>query len=240
VRRRRLALGIVVAVMCTAATVVPVSAVPKVSGSFLALTYNVAGLPQGISGGDPQTNSPLISPLLNAYDVVLTQEDWKDPLAGLPVGLAYHDEIVSQAHHPHQSEPASPPLGTDLRRFPTGPPLIADGLNMLSRFAFGPVRHEMWTTCYGEFAVEAAEVILDAVGLYEPLDEAGVDDVVAGGAADCGAQKGFTMTRMTLAPDVVLDVYNLHGEAGSGPKERASPASISSLASSWRTRPAVP
>ena len=34
------------------------------SGSFNALTYNVAGLPDGISGWDPVRCIPLISPLL--------------------------------------------------------------------------------------------------------------------------------------------------------------------------------
>jgi hypothetical protein len=223
VPRRHLRWGILLAAVLTVATVMPAGAAPKPSGEFLALTYNVAGLPQGISGSDPQTNSPLISPLLNAYDLVLTQEDWKDPLAGLPIGLAYHDEIVSQAKHPYQPEPADPPLGTDLRRFPTGPPLIADGLNMLSDFPLSDVRHEMWTTCYGEFAVEAAEVILGAAGLYEPIDAAtGLFGIASGGAADCGAQKGFTLTQVTFAPGVVVDVYDLHGEAGSGPKDRAA------------------
>ncbi len=37
----------------------------SVSGSLRVLTYNVAGLPQGVSGGNPIVNTPLISPLLN-------------------------------------------------------------------------------------------------------------------------------------------------------------------------------
>jgi hypothetical protein len=195
----------------------PASAGSPTEGSFLALTYNVAGLPQGISGGDPTTNSPLISPRLNSYDLVLLQEDWGDPLGAVP--LFFHEEIVAEADHPYRSEPAPAPMGTDLRRFPTGPPLIADGLNRLSRFPFDAIRRVMWNTCYGEFAVEAADVILGAAGLSGPIDDAGLSDVVSGGAADCGAQKGFAVARTKFADGVEVDVYNLHGEAGGGPQD---------------------
>src|SRR6185503_16774088 len=41
------------------------------SGEFLALSYNVAGLPEGISGSHPATNTAIIAPLLNDYDLVL-------------------------------------------------------------------------------------------------------------------------------------------------------------------------
>ena len=81
------------------------------SGSFTALSYNVAGLPEQISGSSPSTNSPHISPLLNGYDLVLLQEDWVDvfqPLrdAGgpdLPPLTGYHHLIVGDAEHPHRS-----------------------------------------------------------------------------------------------------------------------------------------
>jgi len=200
----------------------PASAGTPTEGDFLALTYNVAGLPQGISGGDPTTNSPLISPRLNSYDLVLLQEDWGDPLGAVP--LFFHEEIVSAANHPYRSEPAPAPLGTDLRRFPTGPPLIADGLNRLSRFPFGAIQRVMWNTCYGEFAVEAAEVILDAAGLSGPIDDVGLGDVVSGGAADCGAQKGFEVARTKFADGVEIDLYNLHSEAGGGPQDNIARA----------------
>jgi len=200
-----------------ASTASTASAGTPTQGEFLALTYNVAGLPQGISGGDPTTNSPLISPRLNAYDLVLLQEDWGDPLGVVP--LFFHEEIVAEANHPYRSEPAPAPMGTDLRRFPTGPPLIADGLNRLSRYPFGTIQRVMWDTCYGEFAVEAAEAILGAAGLSGPIDDAGLGDTVSGGAADCGAQKGFSVARTKLADGIEVDVYNLHGEAGGGPQD---------------------
>ena len=209
--------------MVLIATMPASSAAPKKKGEFVALTYNVAGLPQGISGSDPATNSRRISPRLNAYDLVLLQEDWADPVEAAPV-LFFHDEIVSEANHPYQSEPAPPPMGTDLRRFPSGPPLIADGLNRLSRFPFGTIERHMWETCFGEFPVAVVEAVLDALGLLDPIEDAGLGDLVDGGAADCGAQKGFSVARTKLGDGVEVDIYNLHGEAGSSSRDRTARA----------------
>ena len=214
-RRRDVAGGIFVLALVLPMVMPAVSAGPATSGEFIALTYNVAGLPQAISGSDPETNSPLISPLLNAYDLVLLQEDWADPVEAAPL-FFYHHEIVAEANHPYQSEPAPAPMGTDLRRFPTGPPLIADGLNRLSRFEFGTLERHMWEMCHGELAVEAAEALLGALGLDEVIDDAGFGDAIDGGAADCAAQKGFSVARTEFAAGVEVDVYNLHADAGGG------------------------
>jgi hypothetical protein len=216
----------VVAFLCVATVAGPqgASAGANTSGAFVALTYNVAGLPQGISGSDPQTNSPLISPKLNAYDVVLLQEDFADPIPGVPGIFAFHDEIVADASHRYRSDPAPPPRGTDLRRFPSGPTMAADGLNQLSRMPFGPIDRQMWATCFGELHTEAAETILKALGAYEPAEMLGLGAVVDGGSSDCSAQKGFTMTRLRLAGGATVDLYNLHGEAGSGPRDEAASA----------------
>lgn len=199
---------------------VPVSAATSSSGAFTALTYNVAGLPQGISSSDPTTNSPLISPLLNDFDLVLLQEDFSDP-TGLGL-IGFHEIVVADADHPHRSEPAPPPAGTDLRRTPPHqPPLLADGLNRLSRFPIGQLDRQMWADCHGEFSAAVAEEIAKALDLDEPIQDLGLGAVVDGGAADCGAQKGFSVATHTLAADVHVDVYNLHAEAGSGPDDNA-------------------
>jgi hypothetical protein len=155
--------------------------------TFTALTYNVAGLPEPLSGSEPATNTVLISPLLNDYDLVLVQEDWVDPVPPVPPFDFYHDDLISQVTHPYLSTPATPPLGTDPTR-PTA--LVADGLNRLSRFPFGEITRMRWTNCFG--------------GL----------DTSDGGAGDCLAQKGFSVSRTSFSPTVVVDVYNLHGEAG--------------------------
>lgn len=160
---------------------------PATSGTFRALTYNVAGLPEPLSGSEPDINTPLISPLLNAYDLVLVQEDWANPDPPLPGASVYHHLLVADADHPYQSTPAPVPLGTNPVR-PTA--LLSDGLNRLSRFGFGTVTRVMWPSCFGGA------------------------DTSDGGAADCLAEKGFSVATTELAPGAVVDVYNLHAEAG--------------------------
>src|SRR5690606_18150560 len=104
------------------------------TGQFRALTYNVAGLPEPLSGSEPSINTPEISPLLNGYDLVLVQEDWAipDPPPGPPFDQfeLYHDLLVADVTHPYLSEPEPIPLGTDANR-PTA--LLSDGLNRMSR-----------------------------------------------------------------------------------------------------------
>jgi len=90
------------------------------------LTYNVAGLPEGLSGGDPKRNTSLISPLLNPYDVVAVQEDF-----------SYHNDLVSLVDHPYQSSPD------------TKAQALGDGLNTLSRIPFHTFDRYPWTACNG-------------------------------------------------------------------------------------------
>lgn len=208
------------------------SASPAESGSLLALTYNVAGLPEALSGSHPATNSPLISPLLNGYDLVLLQENWADPLADerqaglVPEAvprLGFHDQVVAEARHPYRSVPAQNPPPPNLDRLPTGPALSADGLNRLSNFPFGPLTRVMWDECNGELAITVVEEVSKTAGTDEVLDDAGlgvVNDSLRGGATDCAAHKGFSVATTELAPGVEVDVYNLHGEAGSAEPDR--------------------
>jgi hypothetical protein len=163
------------------------------SGRFSALTYNVAGLPAGLSGSEPDVNTELISPLLNPYDLVLVQESWINPDPPIPGLEVFHEVLVSQVTHPFLSEPAPPPLGGDPRR-PEA--LVSDGLNRMSRFPFGELTRVMWDDCFGGA------------------------DTSDGGAADCLSQKGFSVATTTIAPGVEIDVYNLHGEAGNTPLDQ--------------------
>ena len=157
------------------------------SGELTALTYNVAGLPEGISGSHPATNTQYISPLLNAYDLVLVQEDWLTPNPN-PFGFTvFHDILAAQAHHPFQSTPAPCPLGNNPAR-PSA--LVSDGLNEFSTFEFQELTRVPWDGCFG------------ALGASE-------------GASDCGAMKGFYVAVHVLSPGVEVDVYDLHAEAGS-------------------------
>jgi hypothetical protein len=175
----------------TAASHVEESGPP--AGQFRALTYNVAGLPVGLSGSEPDVNTELISPLLNDYDLVLVQESWINPDPPIPGLEVFHEVLVSHVTHPYLSQPAPPPLGGDPRR-PEA--LVSDGLNRMSRFPFGPLSRVMWDNCFGGA------------------------DTSDGGAADCLSQKGFSMARTTIAPGVEIDMYNLHGEAGNTPLDQ--------------------
>ena len=127
---------------------------PLASGEFLALSYNVAGLPEGISGSHPLVNTPIISPLLNGYDLVVVQESWltpdPNPMAPLRV---HHELLVADADHPYKSVPLPQPGGTDPTR-PTA--LLSDGLAVFSRFPFTSVDHEPWATCWPSAADCAA------------------------------------------------------------------------------------
>ena len=98
-------------------------------GDFLALTYNVAGLPEPLSSSQPSVNTAQISPLLNSYDLVLVQEDFW-----------YHKELTAQTEHPYRSVPMweQPDL------FHMG-----DGLNRLSVFKLGALTRITWIECSG-------------------------------------------------------------------------------------------
>lgn len=115
------------------------------AGEFLALSYNVAGLPEGLSSSQPAKFTPLIAPLLNGYDLVLLQETWKtpDPNPFAPTRV-YHEILEAGSEHPYKSLSAEQPFGMDPRR-PEA--LLADGLNMFSRFPFEPTIRQAWLGC---------------------------------------------------------------------------------------------
>jgi hypothetical protein len=159
-------------------------------GTFSVLTYNVAGLPQEISTVNPQEHIPLISPLLDDYDVVLTQEDfdWWTGLAGTLDFVHYHERLRAQATHEYRTEqhPGPEAVGLD----PARQPFVGDGLGVLSRIPFSGNTRVPWPECFGGA------------------------DTSDGGAGDCLAMKGFAMVTMTLADGAEVDVYTLHAEAG--------------------------
>lgn len=101
---------------------------PTSSGpvTFSVLTYNVAGLPQGVSHSNPAVDTPQISPKLNPFDLVVVQEDF-----------SYHSALISEDTHPNRSTPSSGGTG------------LGDGLNTLSRFAFDGFTRTAWSACNG-------------------------------------------------------------------------------------------
>lgn len=97
------------------------------TGSFNILSYNVGGLPWILSSSDPATNTPLISPKLNSYDIVNVQEDFN-----------YHAALYANADHSYKT-PTSGGAG------------IGSGLNTLSVFPMSDLKRVTWNDRYGLF-----------------------------------------------------------------------------------------
>ncbi|WP_330287003.1 jacalin-like lectin [Streptomyces sp. NBC_00576] len=95
------------------------------SGTFNVLTYNVAGLPDLVSSGNPKVNTPLISPRLGAYDIVNVQEDFN-----------YHAALYANDNHAYRTATSG------------GVP-FGDGLNTLSDYAFQDFERVKWNKCTG-------------------------------------------------------------------------------------------
>jgi len=99
-------------------------------GNFSLLTYNVAGLPEGLSSSTPSVNMPLIGKLLNRYDLALVQEDF-----------AYGRELRSAIAHQYTT-----PAFLRVDRTTLG-----DGLSQFSRSPFMGLLRETWRDCNGIF-----------------------------------------------------------------------------------------
>lgn len=174
------------------------------SGSFSVLTYDVAGIPQEFTQGNPTEHIPLISPLLNDYDLVLTQNDydwWPESSNRLDLSH-YHERLRSEATHPYRSDrhPGPAPAGLD----PTSRPYLqlGDGLGVLSRIPFvsryplDDVIRIAWRGCSGGF---------EATGEAE---------------SDCLAMRGFALATLQLDANTTLDVYTFHAEVGGSPDDQ--------------------
>lgn len=130
-----------------AAAVLPV--VGELEGRFTLLTYNVAGLPQALSPSSPRDNIPLMSPLFDAYDVSVMQEDF-----------SYHELLFQAVHHRFRAQPMQPLS------------LVGDGLSQLSRLAFDGVHRVRWQRCNG-FISSAADCLADKGFTFSRLDVGG-------------------------------------------------------------------
>jgi endonuclease/exonuclease/phosphatase family metal-dependent hydrolase len=98
------------------------------TGRLRVVTYNVAGLPDGLSRVSPSRNMPLIGERLNRYDLALVQEDF-----------AYGALLRQKLDFPYQSRPFERGQRYD----------FGDGLSVFSRFPFSEPERTAWTTCYG-------------------------------------------------------------------------------------------
>jgi endonuclease/exonuclease/phosphatase family metal-dependent hydrolase len=98
------------------------------NGRFEIVTYNVAGLPEGLSNVHPRANLPLIGGMLNKFDVALVQEDF-----------AYPELLRQRSTLPYRSP-----------GFVRGEQLhFGDGLSLFSRFPAQASGREPWTACHG-------------------------------------------------------------------------------------------
>ncbi|MFF3204465.1 jacalin-like lectin [Streptomyces sp. NPDC002962] len=139
-----LAAGVLALTGLTATAAAPAQAAATVtSGTFNVLTYNVAGLPEGLSSGHPATNTPLISPRLAAYDIVNVQEDFN-----------YHAALYAGDNHPY-------------RTATSGGAAIGDGLNTLSDYAFEDFERVRWNDCTGTNCLTPKGFTLSRVRLAE-------------------------------------------------------------------------
>lgn len=100
----------------------------SVSGVLRLLTYNVAGLPEGISRSRPSANIPRMGPLLSGYDLVLVQEDF-----------AFQAELRAGIRLAHAS------IGSGTGRLPD----LGDGLNRFASHPFRGFHRERWQRCNG-------------------------------------------------------------------------------------------
>ena len=157
------------------------------SGTFEVLTYNVAGLPQGISSSEPERNIPQISGHLSAYDIVLVQEDFY-----------YHADLMADADFAYQSDPyRDPPRLFDL----------GDGLNRASHFRFADHQRVVWGDCNG--TTDCASDCLAAKGFTfarHRLAEGAFVDVynLHNEAGRCPRDYEIRAASMTMLADEIL------------------------------------
>ncbi|MGW3562975.1 jacalin-like lectin [Streptomyces sp. NPDC000941] len=181
------------------------------SGSFNVLSYNVAGLPEGLSSGHPEKNTPLISPRLGPYDLVNVQEDFN-----------YHAALYAADDHAYRT----PTSG--------GVP-FGDGLNTLSDLPYDDFERVKWATCNGTdcltpkgFTLARARLAEGVyVDLYNVHTNAGTtaadlaarranitqlsDFIAANSAGNAVIVMGDTNTRYTRAEDNIRDLTGRNG-----------------------------
>lgn len=163
------------------------------------LTYDVAGLPQEVAQtATPRENIPLISPMLNDFDIVLTQDDydWFVPSVRDLDVIEYHDWLRAEVTHQFRSDRYPGPITAGIDPNDRPQLQLGDGLGILSRLPFVS-RHPLddvtrvgWTGCHQGFEAE---------------DE---------GAGDCVVSRGFAMVTIALGSNVNVDLYTLQAEVG--------------------------
>lgn len=176
------------------------------TGTFSLLTYNVAGLPELVSDSDPVANIPVISSLLNLYDVAVVQEDF-----------AYHGALAAHATHQFQSPALVPNEKVG----------IGDGLNLFSRMPFSHFERVTWTACNGKlsdgsdcFAPKGFSVATEEIAPGVDLDLYNVHMDAGHSPGDVGARGqqseqllGFLLKRSAGHAVIVAGDTNMNRES---------------------------
>jgi endonuclease/exonuclease/phosphatase family metal-dependent hydrolase len=213
---------------------VSASAAPPAAGTFSVLTYNVAGLPEGLSSGNPEANTPIIGQRIRPYDIVAVQEDFN-----------YHASLYANDTHPHRT-PTS------------GGAAFGDGLNLLSNHPYSDLTRDDWNACNGTDGltpkgftwsrVRLAEGVL--IDFYNLHPNAGTTDadlaarranitelsafIAANSAGNAVVVAGDTNTRYTRTGDNIRDLVSANGltdawvqeERGGVPPAAGGPALV--------------
>ena len=144
-------------------------------GRLHVATYNVAGLPEGLSLVHPVANLPRVGRLLNGYDLALVQEDF-----------AYPALLRSNLRVPYRST-----------AFVRGEALhFGDGLSQFGKLPFGETTRIPWRACHG---------VIDSY-------------------FDCLTPKGLALIRVEVSPGLLIDVYDVHLDAGAAAGDRTARA----------------
>lgn len=120
-------LAVVAMCLLASAALADVGSAPR-RGRFRLATYNVAGLPEGVSQSHPLVNLPVIGKRLNAYDLALVQEDFAYPeLLRKNLSLPYRSAAFVRGEALH----------------------FGDGLSQFGRLPFADTRRFAWSACHG-------------------------------------------------------------------------------------------
>jgi hypothetical protein len=155
--------------------------------SFTVLSYNVAGLPPAVAAVDVLTNIPLIADRLNStdYSIIAIQE-------GFVHGFDDPTNINGVGTGFYDEITTSNATPGDFQTPPADTPSggflsVSSGLIRLSTSPFESYSRTKWDMLFGS------------------LGESG---------SDAASDKGYSFARHEVAPEVFVDVYNLHADAG--------------------------